>query len=203
MKPADCTKLENDNDFKRSYAKRLPWWRNFLFVAPSLILFIGLAGVLFLSKADMLLSWYTLPFLLLFAAGTIWLKAVKRHIQKTLVAKKDAFRVCLASLVEDEGKYLYFVFNRNGKRHNLYAVESFAELLRKSEVEMRINKDAAKKAAVAVTDSSTGESFAMIALLRRDIRRCNAAWTEREPLPLLYVDDRKLFIINKKKKPKI
>lgn len=201
MKPTDCVKLENDKSFKREYAGRIQWWCNFLFVAPSLIMFLGLAGMLYLFKLDMLVSWYTLPFVIFFMLGTIWLKAVKRHIMKTLIEKEGAFLVCPATLYEDDGKYSFFIFSNGDKRHNAHYAKTFADSLRSSSQDIASEKDAARRSIVTLQSPDSDETFCMKAFLHKDIRRCNAAWTEKEPLPLLYVDNKNLFIIKKRDLP--
>ncbi len=199
MRPTDCVTLEKDKSFKREYAGRLSWWRNFLFVAPSLIMFLGLAGMLYLFKAEMLVSWYTLPFVIFFMLGTVWLKAVKRHIMKTLVNTEGSFLACPAALYDDDGKYSYFIFSIADKRHNAHYVKTVGDRLRASDA--HIDKDAARRSAITFSDPHSQDTFYLKGFPHKDIRRSNAMWTDQDALPLLYVDAKNVFIIKRRDLP--
>ncbi|MDR1809502.1 MAG: hypothetical protein LBR34_03745 [Prevotella sp.] len=58
------------------------WFRQPAIYPPSIVLFFALFALIYLLHYDKLLTVYAIPFFLLFAAGIIWLRLVKRHVEK-------------------------------------------------------------------------------------------------------------------------
>lgn len=193
MKPTDCVKLEKDLKLKKKYLNRTPWWKSFLIVAPSLLLFMGLFALLYLTKNDMLLTVYAIPFVVLFLLGTIWLKAVKKHIQKAILEKEDAFKVCMAALLMSEGGYAYFVFDKGQKRHNEFHLKQIAEKYVPDEALLQ----ASKKQAQEITDESDIPYF-LIAYPLRTINKHQPSWADKQSLALFYIDQRNILVIDGK-----
>lgn len=195
MKPVDCVKLENDKKFKKKYLVRTAWWKNLAVVAPSLILFLGLFGLLYLTKYDMLLSYYSIPFVIVFLFGTIWLKSVKRYVQNKKMEDVDAFKVCFAKSVKKDKRYTYFIFTKGQKRHNEYFIK---ELSRIVDVDKQTINCKKKAVSLNLPDDLSEEACFIIAYPTLDIKKQNVNWDENCILPILYIDNENVFIIKGK-----
>ena len=197
MKPADCVKLEKDRALKLDYMRNTPYWKNFLFVAPSCILFIGLVGAIYLLKLGMLVSWYVIPFLVLFVFGTIWLKGVKKHILKTKVDDPANFHVCIGISVGEQGGYTYIIYANNEKRHNEHYISTLAEdyplsFFSKDQLQQ------AKKQPIFVYEEALDKEIHLKAFKTSDISKRHARWNSEDGLPLFAIDERQVVIIKKK-----
>ena len=197
MKPADCVKLENDKAFKMEYARKTPYWKNILFVAPALFLFLGLFGVLYLLGYNMLATWYVIPFVVFFVVGTIWLKAVKRHVLKAMVANPDNFHVCLAKPFGEKGGYTYCVYVNNEKRHNEYYISSIAESYSIDSL-THTELAEAKKKPVVTYDETVESDIVLQAFFHRDISKCNNKWRDEDTFPLLVIEGKRVAIVKAK-----
>ncbi len=197
MKPAECVKLEKDRMFKLAYMKKTPYWINFLFVAPISFLFLGLVGLLYLLKLDLLLSWYAIPFGAFFVFGTIWMKAVKRHLLKTKVDDPQNFHVCISVPVGELGGYSYFIFTNDEKRHNEYNISTLAEEL-PFDYFSQTQKKQAKKKAVLIEDEAIGTEIYLKAFTNRELARKDAVREYDDCLPVLAIDEQQVVLIARK-----
>ncbi|MDH6309886.1 hypothetical protein M2451_002257 [Dysgonomonas sp. PFB1-18] len=197
MKQDDYAKLEKDQQFKKDYLNRTMWWKSVLMVPPVCFLFVGLVGILYLYKQDLLISWYITPYLILFVIGTVWLKAIKKHIQKTKMEVDGAFRVCLASPVGEKGGYTYLVYANDSHRHNKYYVKTLAKDIDFADLSEKYT-DSVKKKQVSVQNSENNESYYVVAYKTKDVEKCNKDALTDEIIPLLYIDDNNTLIIKKK-----
>lgn len=197
MKPADCVKLENDRAFKLDYARKTPYWKSILFIAPACFLFLGLFGMLYLLGYDMLVTWYTIPFAAFFVIGTIWLKAIKRHILKTMVDNPENFHVSIVKPFGEKDGYVYCVYVNSEKRHNEYYISSIAESY---SIDSLTNTELtqAKKKPVATYDETVEAEIFIRAFFHRDISKRNAAWRDDNSFPLLIIDKKQIEIIKGK-----
>jgi hypothetical protein len=64
------------------------WFKQAAIYPPSFVLFFSLFGLIYLLNYNMLLSGYAIPFIILFLAGAVWLKMVKRYIEKQMKNEK-------------------------------------------------------------------------------------------------------------------
>lgn len=197
MKSNDYEKLEKDYSFKKSYLTNTPWWKNILMVAPVCLLFVGLAGILYLFNLDKLVSWYIIPYLLLFVVGTILLKAIKKHIQKTAINKPDSFLICLAKPIGEKDGYTYAAFVKDSHRHNKYYIANEIKDISLDNILNNYNEPFRKKT-VLIHNDETGSGLYIRAFLNRDLNRRSSTWREDELIPVLYIDDKYTFIIKKK-----
>ncbi|MDU1889774.1 MAG: hypothetical protein E6767_03710 [Dysgonomonas sp.] len=194
MKPNDYLKLEKDNSFKLDYLKKTLWWKNILFIAPSCLLFIGLVGLLFLFKNNSLVSWYVIPYLLLFVIGTIWLKAIKKHVQKSQLNAEGSFFICLAKPIAENGGYVYAAFVNSQKRHDKYYISNLVESV---DSESIIGNSLCKKENVLMKNDE-GVEFYIRAYQVRDVNKRNASWREDELFAVLFIDNKDTPIVKKK-----
>lgn len=197
MKPTQCVSLERDRDFKLAYMKRTPYWFNFLFVAPVCFLFLGLVGLLYLLKLDLLLSLYAIPFGVFFVLGTVWMKAVKRHLLKTKVDDPQCFHVCIAVPVGEMDGYSYFVFTNDDKRHNEYHISLLAEEL-PFDYFPNILKKQARKSAVLVEDEEIDAQVYLKGFPTKDVKRKDAVRDYDDFLPVLAIDEKQVGIISRR-----
>lgn len=197
MKPNDYAKLEKDYSFKKSYLKNTPWWKTILMLPPVCFLFVGLIGILYLFNNEMLASWYIIPYLAFFVIGTIWLKAMKRHIQKTMMATEGSFHVCLAKSIGEKDGYVYSAFTNDSRRHDKYNIINIAKELSLDEILSKQNEPFKKKT-VLVQDEVNGTNIYIRAYFNNDITKRNPDWRENELFPVLYISDKYTFIVKKK-----
>ena len=197
MKVDDCVKLEKDRAFKYEYLRRTAWWKTILLIAPSLFLFLGLFGMVYLLKLDLLISWYTLPFGVLFVIGTIWLKAIKKHIQKTKVDDAANFHVCMAKTIGIKDGYVYFIFANNEKRHNEHYISTLAKDISLDDVdEAEISQ--AKKKAVLFRNENEDAGIYMKAYTASSITKQNKDWEKDNSFPVLAIDEKQVAVIKRK-----
>lgn len=113
--------LENNAKLKQKYyAKGI--WKNYAFVPPTLIVFIGLFGLLYLFKDDLLISFYSIPFALILLLGAIWIKSTKRYLINQRKEKSKTFVICKAvPLTYGNSDLIMFASGNN--RHNNYYIE--------------------------------------------------------------------------------
>lgn len=194
MKPTEYIKLENDKIFKKKYLRETRWWLDFAVIPPSLILFLGLFGLLYLAEINLLLSYYSIPLAIVFTLGTIWLKSVKRYIQNKNLENTNAFKVCLSVLVGKDKKYSYFIFTNGEKRHNEYFIK---EVLKAAEINYK-SIDCKKKVRSINIDKITEEPCFIKAYQTTEIKKQNINWRENESLPILYINKSNTFIIKGK-----
>lgn len=197
MKPNDYAKLEKDYSFKKNYLKNTPWWKTILMLPPVCFLFVGLIGILYLFNNEMLASWYIIPYLAFFVIGTIWLKAMKRHIQKTMMATEGSFHVCLAKSIGEKDGYVYSAFTNDSRRHDKYNIINIAKELSLDEILSKQNEPFKKKT-VLVQDEVNGTNIYIRAYFNNDITKRNPDWRENELFPVLYINDKYTFIVKKK-----
>lgn len=103
------------------YSKEV--WKNYSIVPPSGVLFVALFGFLYLFNLDLLISWYTIPFVVLLILGTVWLKATRKYILTKKIEEGNSFAICLSiPLMKKNGRTLR-IFSVGNNRHNKYYLE--------------------------------------------------------------------------------
>lgn len=197
MKPQDYAKLEKNYNFKRRYLNKTLWWKNILLIAPIGFLFIGLAGVIYLLKNDLLASLYVIPYLILFVIGTIWLKAIKRHIQKAKMAEPNAFRVCLAKPVMEDDKLVFSVFVNDTHRHNNYYIKNLADKINIDAL-LETDNNLSKIGTYLINDPENEIEYYLNVSAAKEITKMNAKWNNDNMFPVLYIDDKYTFIVKAK-----
>lgn len=198
MKSNDFAKLEKDYDFKRSYFNNTLWWKTLSMLPPVLLLFVGLVGILYLFNSDMLVSWYIIPYLLLFIVGTIWLKAMKKYILKAYMAAEGAFHVCLAAPIGDKDDYTYAIFVNNTRRYDKYYITNLAKDISLHEL-LAKNNAPFKKEAIPVRDEESGNDIYVRAYPKKAISKRNAGWSLNEGyFPVLYINSKNVPVIKRK-----
>ena len=197
MKPNDYAKLEKDSDFKKNYLKETPWWKSVLIIAPIFLLFIGLAGMLYLFHLDRLLSLYAIPYVLIFFIGTIWIKAIKKHLQKVIMTKPNSFQICLATPIEEKNGYVYAAFVNDTHRYNKHYVKNIVSNLSPEEIS-EISEKSLKKEATLIHSTETNTDFYVREFPLKDLNKRNHSWRDEECFEVLYIDKKIIPIIKKK-----
>lgn len=115
-------KLENNYKFKKNvFGKGI--WKNYSFIPPSLLLFVGILGIMYLLQMDKLLTWHSIPFFAVFLAGTIWFKATKKYLIEKKISEATSFLVCLCVPFGRKGNDSVFLFSTGKNRNNKYYLE--------------------------------------------------------------------------------
>jgi hypothetical protein len=198
MKSSDYAGLEKDYDFKRSYFNNTLWWKTLSVLPPVLLLFVGLAGIIYLFKSGMPVSLYIIPYLLLFTIGTIWLKAAKRHILKVSIAVEGAFHICLAAPIGDKDEYIYAALVNDIRRHDKYYITNLAKNM--SLHKLPFEHDVSfKKEAVLIHNRENDIDIYVKAYKKKAVTRRNAGWSLGEGyFPVLYIDNKNIPVIKRK-----
>lgn len=117
MRTYNLSKIEKNIKFK-NYLSNKNIWKNYAFVPPALILFIGLFGLIYLYKENILISWRSVPFIIIFTLGTIWFKATRKYFLDRKKEKIKSILICTTTiLVTTKQKYI-ILFTTNNNRHN-------------------------------------------------------------------------------------
>ncbi len=198
MKPNDYAALEKDSNFKKSYLSKTLWWKNLSMLPPVLIMFVGLAGLLYLFQYDKLYSLYAIPYILLFAVGTIWLKALKTYLQKAAMAAPEAFHVCLAATVGEKKDVLYAVFVNNTRRYDKYYITNLAQNVSLHEILSEYKEPFFKKA-ILIHDKESDTDIYVKAYEKKHVVKENAGWSLDEGyFPVLFIDEKNVPVIKRK-----
>lgn len=197
MKPSEYKKLEDNKPFKRHYMNKTLWWKNFLIIAPACLIFIGLAGIMHMSYNDRLWTLISIPYIVVFALGTIWLKAIKKYIQDRILSKTDSYLACAAkNLGNYKGRY-YFVFSKDSKRHNEPLINQLGqELSIDSFSEEQLNS--AKKASIEIETSEKETQMYLRGLTVGYVTKANKQSVSEGITPLLFVSLKDVFVIREK-----
>lgn len=115
-------KLENSEKLKKKiFGKDI--WRNYAIIPPSLVLFSGITGLVYLLNIDKLISVYCIPFVIIFLLGTIWLKATQKYIIKKKTTDAETFILCLSIPLKEEGGETIMIFSTGKNRNNKHYLE--------------------------------------------------------------------------------
>lgn len=196
MNANNLIKLESNLAFKKDYLNKTGWWKTSRIIPPIFFLFIGLFGLLYLLNLNKLISVYAIPFVLLFAIATLWLKTVKKYITDTSVSVPGSFLACTAKAVETDDKYAYVVFVTDGKRHYEHNIANFAKELA-ADISPDTKKQAVKQA-ISLTEEATDTNFYFKALKIKDILKQDKNWTTDICVPIIFVNETHVYVIKKK-----
>jgi len=196
MKPDNYAKLEKDYKFKKSYLNTTTWWKNGALMAPIILMFGGLVGILYLFNMDRLISISVIPYLLLFAVGTILFKAIRMNLQKKKMAESDAFHVCIAVPFGEEDGYTYTVFTNDSHRHNKHYVKNLAKGMDLDNI--LLDKEALKQRSVLVPGNEDTGGYYLRSYKTKEIYKRNQGWKDDEFFPVLYIDEKNTLIISRK-----
>lgn len=196
MTANNLIKLESNIAFKKDYLNKTGWWKNARIIPPFIFLFLGLFGLIYLMKVNMLISLYAIPFVLVFAIATIWLKTIKKYIVTTQTSAPGSYIVCMAKAVEADDKYAYVVFMADAKRHYEHNITKFAKELLLS-LQPDIKQQATKKV-VRLHDETSGADFNLKALKLKDIYKEHKGWDENQCIPVIFIDLEHTYVVKKK-----
>lgn len=196
MKQIDYSKLEKSNAFKKSYYSKTIWWFHLSMIAPLLLIFIGTVGLVYLVKQQLLASFYTIPYFLLFILGTVLLRVVKQHLFKTTVDKENSYLICVAKNIEEKDGYVYTLFVTDKRRHDANVVSHLSKKIDCAKL-VSDHQLAAQKTAILIDDEKTGENFYLRAYAIYNINKRCADWKEKGSFAVLYIDERNVPIVKK------
>jgi len=135
MNAEKISKLEKNVKLKtKIFGKNI--WKNYAIIPPSLVMFTGLVGAIYLLNSDQLISLYVIPFVAIFLVGTIWLKATQKFLISRRVSENEIFRVCMAIPIFEDSKKSVLLFSTGNNRNNKYYLEKEKkELLNNTDIE--------------------------------------------------------------------
>lgn len=197
MKPSQYQELEKNKEFKKYYLNKTLWWIDYLFVPPALLLFIGLAGILHMSYNDRLWSFFSLPYILVFFLGAVWLKSIKRNVQNKILAEDDKYLVCAGRVLFDaEGRY-FFIFSKDSKRYNETLINKLGETLSEESFDREMIQKA-KTEAVEIPLPEEDTPIYLKAIHVNKVLRANRQNVRTGVTPLLYISPKEVFVVRSK-----
>lgn len=196
MQKSDYKSLEQDVKFKRAYLSKIPWWKNILLVSPTLLLFVGIAGIVHFSSSDMLFSWRSSPYIGIFVLGALWLRYVKNHLQKSFLKRHKSFLCCIAVQIGEKEGYYYYLFSKGEQRYNKHQAEKTASAISFEQLPEQILSDA-KKRSIPIAESNT-DDVRLYAIAKNTIMKEYKKSDKHTIIPLVYVADKHIFPINQK-----
>ncbi len=197
MRPLEYKKLEDNKTFKRYYMRKTKWWKSFLLLAPTLLLFVGLAGILHMAYNDRIWTLYCLPYIIVFALGTIWLKGIKKYIQDKLVSQSHSYLACAAKSLGEKGGRHYFIYSKDNKRHNETLISRLADELDLDNL-TKEQIEEAKKASIKIETSETETPIYLKAIATNLVLKANRENLASGITPLLYISLQDVFVIRNK-----
>lgn len=196
MNANSLIKLESNLSFKKDYLNKTGWWKTSRIIPPIFFLFIGLFGLIYLLNLNKLISLNAIPFVLLFAIATLWLKTVKKYVTDLSLSVPGSFLACAAKAIETDGKYAYVVFVTDGKRHYEHNINKLAKEV--AEEKLPARKAECVKKAVLVEDEASETNFYFKALKIKDILKQDKNWSAEKCVPIIYINDDHVYVIKKK-----
>jgi hypothetical protein len=126
------SRLEQNNDLKKSYATMGSLGQNKLIALPVIIgLFSGFAAYFFndLSKTDASYSAYTIGSIVVVVICIIALFIMQSNAKKTVLENPDNIKICLAKKIygNDQTDVHYGIYTVGEKRHDPNFIETIAE----------------------------------------------------------------------------
>lgn len=192
MKTEVLSKLESDFRLKKKYLPKFFWAKNAAIYPPSIFIFFSLFGLLYLLSYDMLMTYYAIPFVLLFLLATIWLKNTKRYVLRKLFEQKNLFVICLGRIVKNQENKVFVLLTNGGKRHNKYFLQ---HLEKEVDLEGLVGDEVLEVEDIASSeDSVTYIKYLKKANVLKSGYVCNAG----EFIPMFYVGDGNFVLIKRK-----
>lgn len=199
MKANELNKLEKDEKFKKKYLPKYFWLKNAAIYPPSIFLFFALFGFVYLLNYNMLLTYYAIPFVVIFLLATIWFKMTKRAVLKRIFEDSSAYLICLAKVVKEDDNWIYALFATDEKRHNKYFVQDLAknvdEVFFDEETKSSIKQQARK---IDKDLSPVSSSVYVKAFRKRDIAKNRESWKGEEVFPVFYIKGYGVLLIKQK-----
>jgi len=199
MKTDRLKNIEKNFKIKKKYLPPNNWFKMTAIYPPAIFIFFALFGLVYLLNHDMLLSYYAIPFVVIFLLATIWLKRTRQILLNNLLEGKDAYLACLAKPVREEGGWIYAVFTTDEKRHNKYFIEDLAKKISLDSFDVEVLEQTKKKVyRLPAVISPVSESAYMKAFRKKDITKWIATWRENEIFPVFYINEQNIMLIKPK-----
>lgn len=122
MEAKQLVKLEKNEKFRRKIAS-IGIWRNYAFVPPIIIIFGSIFGLLYLLNNDLLISFYAIPFAILFLIATLWFKSVRKYLINKKISSQDFFQICIGYPLFNNKNSTIILFTTNNYRHSTNFLE--------------------------------------------------------------------------------
>ncbi|MEN9918423.1 MAG: hypothetical protein RL662_859 [Bacteroidota bacterium] len=188
MNNHDIERLEKNIQLKKKIlGKNI--WRNYAIVPPSLILFIGILGILSLYNMDKLFSLYTIPFIILFVLGTIWLKSTKKYLINKVILNNTSIQVCRTIPLITEDKKTVLLFSTNKNRNNKNYLEKEKGEIIKGEINIKNIKK---------TSTPIDNSESKMILLPRFIQLLKQRYTTSNEYWIAYINNQEIHFLSSK-----
>jgi hypothetical protein len=142
----------------------------------------------------MLVSFYLIPYIVLFLLGTVWLKTIRRYLQKAAMNAPGAFHICLAKPIGEKNGYIYTIFVNDNQRHDKYHIANLAKSIAAESVIGEYENTAKKKTILVHDDDS---NYYLRAYFNNDITKRNADWKTDDLFPVLYINEKHTPVVKK------
>lgn len=199
MKANELNNLEKDAKFKKKYLPKYFWLKNAAIYPPSIFLFFALFGFVYLLNYDMLLTYYAIPFVVIFLLATVWFKMTKKAVFKKMFDDRSSYLICLSKVVKEDGDWVYALFTTDQKRHNKYFIQDLSKNINDSFFDEELKGKLRRQAQKLDADLSPISSDAYIkAFGKKEMSKSRESWRGEEVFPVFYINDRDILLIKQK-----
>lgn len=191
---SDYKSLEKDVKFKRAYLNKIPWWKSALLISPSLLLFVGVVGIIHFSRIELLYSWRSVPYIAIFLLGALWLRYIKSHLQKKILNKGKSFLCCMGSVIGEKNGYYYFLFTKDDKRHHSHWIQKIASSIDFSQISEELLLKAEKEVVSLPLSNDNDESKLYLRAIAKNVVTKEYKTIDNKTIvPLVYISDKYVF----------
>lgn len=194
MKAGKLAKLEGENRFKRYYMPKSTWLKSGVIIPPVILLLFASFSLKYLFERELLLSWYAVPYVVLFIASVVFLKMTKQYATKKELNREGRYLICQARNVLIDGKNVYSVFTTDENRHDKYYVDKLAKRLADVEMPELTFKSSAHSLNLDAVGGETTNCYIKV-FLSADIERKNAQWNNSGSFQVMFVDKKHVSVI--------
>lgn len=198
MKTDKLSVLEKDKKFKKSHLPKNFWLKTPAIYPPACLLFLALLGLLYLLNIDLLISYYAIPFAILFILGTIWLKAMRKAVLKTVFNKENSYLICLAEVLEEKDGWVSMIFTTSTKRHNKYYIKTVAKDIKEEGFAYSIGDFKHKAQQLETDDSIKDEKVYLTAFKKSEMKKQQTFIQEADIVPVLFIDAKNVLLLKPK-----
>jgi len=135
MTSEQLSNIEKNIKFKR-YICAQELWKNYALVPPFIVLFGSLFGLIYLLNTDMLISWYSVPSVILFILGTIWFKFTRRFLIEKKSKEITSIKICVPTFLDfAEERNIYFFTASRNRNNSVFADKEKLKLFQNEDFE--------------------------------------------------------------------
>lgn len=186
MSSTKYSDLEQNVKFKSRFVPKNIWFKNFIYLlAPVILLVFSVFSILYIFEAGRITSLITLPYVLIFVVGIVFLRLSRIYILKKEVSRRGHYLVCLGKVVKEDNDEVYLAFSTAEKRQDKNFLERQIKQLNADALPVLDVKDEV----YCLDASENGEKLNLKVLSKKKIYGKKNAKEGDDIFLLEYVDD--------------